>query len=165
MEPRARAGKNVGKMNFGNAELSSLLYGCGDVRQPLPETIKVMDEIATEFIQGLSFEATRVAQYSGRQKVKYQDFEFAFRHNPLHLGKVQEMFELKKQVTEARKMPGIDDDSLLKEAKQLAGETDANTTTGRGGKKRKIAAVQEEEELGEGDDDILDEPETVGKKR
>ncbi|TLD08653.1 uncharacterized protein PgNI_06973 [Pyricularia grisea] len=165
MEPRARAGKNVGKMNFGNAELSSLLYGCGDVRQPLPETIKVMDEIATEFIQGLSFEATRVAQYSGRQKVKYQDFEFAFRRNPLHLGKVQEMFELKKQVTEARKMPGIDDDSLLKEAKQLAGETDANTTTGRGGKKRKIAAVQEEEELGEGDDDILDEPETVGKKR
>lgn len=164
MEPRARAGKNVGKMNFGNAELSSLLYGCGDVRQPLPETIKVLDEVATEFIQGLSFEATRVAQYSGRQKVKYQDFEFAFRRNPLHLGKVQEMFELKKQVTEARKMPGIDDDSLLKEAKQLAGEGDANTTTGRGGKKRKIAAVQEEE-LGEGDDDIQDEADAIGKKR
>ncbi|KAJ3517608.1 hypothetical protein NM208_g14680 [Fusarium decemcellulare] len=38
MEPRARAGKNVGKMNFSHAELAQLLYAHGDVQNPLPET-------------------------------------------------------------------------------------------------------------------------------
>ncbi|EFX04150.1 transcription initiation factor tfiid subunit [Grosmannia clavigera kw1407] len=114
MEPRARAGKNVGKMNFGYGELRQLLYGCGDVREPLPDTMRLLDEIATDFIQGLSFEAARVAHYAGRQKIKYEDFEFALRRNPLFLGKVREMFEMSKEVKDARKMPGIGEGNLGK---------------------------------------------------
>ncbi|CAK7265584.1 hypothetical protein SEPCBS119000_001588 [Sporothrix epigloea] len=114
MEPRARAGKNVGKMNFGYGELRQLLYGGGDAREPLPETMRLLDEIATDFIQSLSFEAARIGQFSGRQKIKYEDFEFALRRNPLFLGKVREMFEMSKEVKDARKMPGIGEGTLAK---------------------------------------------------
>lgn len=114
MEPRARAGKNVGKMNFGFAELRQILYGSGDAREPLPETMRLLDEIATDFIQSLSFEAARIGHYSGRQKIKYEDFEFALRRNPLFLGKVREMFEMSKEVKDARKMPGIGEGNLAK---------------------------------------------------
>ena len=136
MEPRARAGKNVGKMNFGFGERESkaaticslfstpstkltiavrqLLYGSGDAREPLPETMRLLDEIATDFIQSLSFEAARIGHYAGRQKIKYEDFEFALRRNPLFLGKVREMFEMSKEVKDARKMPGIGEGNLAK---------------------------------------------------
>lgn len=97
-----------------NRPVRQLLYGGGDARDPLPETMRLLDEIATDFIQSLSFEAARIGQYSGRQKIKYEDFEFALRHNPLFLGKVREMFEMSKEVKDARKMPGIGEGNLGK---------------------------------------------------
>ncbi|KAK4205806.1 transcription initiation factor IID, 18kD subunit-domain-containing protein [Triangularia verruculosa] len=109
MEPRARAGKNVGKMNFGHNELAQLLYSHGDARLPLNETVRVLDEVLTDFIQGVSFEATRAAHHAGRQKVKFEDFEFAMRRNPRFMGKIQEVFEKKKEIEAARKNFNIED--------------------------------------------------------
>ncbi|KAH7367310.1 transcription initiation factor IID, 18kD subunit-domain-containing protein [Plectosphaerella cucumerina] len=149
MEPRARAGKNVGKMNFSHNELAQLLYSHGDVRQPLPETVRVLDEIVTEFIQGAAFEAARNASYAGRQKIKWEDFEFAFRKNPAFLGKVQEVFQKKNEIDTAKKIFTKDDEAtLMKE-----------NAAGDDGKGEKAAAAagapktgQDDEELGEADD-------------
>ncbi|KAM7194898.1 transcription initiation factor TFIID subunit 13 [Naviculisporaceae sp. PSN 640] len=135
MEPRARAGKNVGKMNFSSLErtstplyrfpshspqpsytVSGLLYGHGDVIRPLPETIRVLDEIATDFVQGISFDAARAAHHAGRQKVKFEDFEFAMRRNAGYMGKIQEIFEKKKEIESARKGFSIED-QIAKEEK------------------------------------------------
>ncbi|EGO57029.1 hypothetical protein NEUTE1DRAFT_84688 [Neurospora tetrasperma FGSC 2508] len=115
MEPRARAGKNVGKMNFNHNELAQLLYGHGDLKNPLPETVRVLDELITDFIQGVGFEATRAAHHAGRQKVKFEDFEFAMRRNPRFMGKIQEVFEKKKEIEAARKNFNIED-QLMKDA-------------------------------------------------
>ncbi|KAK3955928.1 transcription initiation factor IID, 18kD subunit-domain-containing protein [Pseudoneurospora amorphoporcata] len=115
MEPRARAGKNVGKMNFNHNELAQLLYGHGDLKTPLPETVRVLDELITDFIQGVGFEATRAAHHAGRQKVKFEDFEFAMRRNPRFMGKIQEVFEKKKEIEAARKNFNIED-QLMKDA-------------------------------------------------
>lgn len=123
-------------MNFGYGELRQLLYGGGDTREPLPDTMRLLDEIATDFIQGLSFEAARVAHYAGRQKIKYEDFEFALRRNPLFLGKVREMFEMSKEVKDARKMPGIGEGNLGKaDVNELAkfGEDTEGDPGGSGG--------------------------------
>ncbi|KAH6620710.1 transcription initiation factor IID, 18kD subunit-domain-containing protein [Chaetomium sp. MPI-SDFR-AT-0129] len=163
MEPRARAGKNVGKMNFGHNELAQLLYGHGDVRAPLNETVRVLDEILTEFIQGVSFEATRAAQHAGRQKVKFEDFEFAMRRNPHYMGKIQEMFEKKKEIEAARKGFNIED-QLMKDAdkEEKAAEKDRDKGSSRKGGKKAMSRVQiGEEDLDDGDDDLdlgLDEP-------
>ncbi|KAK4133084.1 hypothetical protein BT67DRAFT_443025 [Trichocladium antarcticum] len=151
MEPRARAGKNVGKMNFGHNELAQLLYSHGDVRAPLNDTVRVLDEVLTEFIQGVSFEATRAAQHAGRQKVKFEDFEFAMRRNPCYMGKIQEVFEKKKEIEAARKNFSIED-QLMKDAdkEEKAAEKKAARKAGKGQARAKAV---EEELLGEGDDD------------
>ncbi|KAI1434973.1 transcription initiation factor IID, 18kD subunit-domain-containing protein [Xylaria sp. CBS 124048] len=115
MEPRARAGKHVGKETFNPKEIAALLYAYGDVRDPIPETVRVLDEIVTEFLEGVCFEASRHAQVAGRQKLKFDDFEFALRHNPQYLGKVKAMIEKRQSIKEMRKTFNQDDDALMKD--------------------------------------------------
>ncbi|KAI0970983.1 transcription initiation factor IID, 18kD subunit-domain-containing protein [Xylaria arbuscula] len=115
MEPRARAGKHVGKETFNPKEISALLYAYGDVRDPIPETVRVLDEIVTEFLEGVCFEASRHAQVAGRQKLKFDDFEFALRRNPQYLGKVKAMIEKRQTIKEMRKTFNQDDDALMKD--------------------------------------------------
>ncbi|KAK7746655.1 hypothetical protein SLS53_001840 [Cytospora paraplurivora] len=210
MEPRARAGKNVGKMNFsyqermhprlplpsislqpvaladpspGHHTVTQFLIAHGDSRQPLPDTIRVLDEILTEFIQGVSFEATRVAQLAGRQKVKYEDFQFAMRKNPVFLGKAAENKELREIIDKQRRV--FNEDEMIKEDVGGAGAGGASSAAGGRGRKRAAAAGAaassegggangpgqdgaprgggvdvDEEELGEMDD--VDDAELVG---
>ncbi|RSL42906.1 hypothetical protein CEP53_011951 [Fusarium sp. AF-6] len=161
MEPRARAGKNVGKMNFSHAELAQLLYAHGDVQNPLPETVRVLDEILTDFMQSIAFEATRAANYSGRQKIKYEDFEFAFRKNPVFLGKVQEVFEKQKEIKKAREILRDGEDEIMKDAANEEKQREKTDTRGAAAS----AAAKAEEELGEADDDAEAEADALGKKR
>lgn len=122
------------------------------MRAPLPETVRVLDEILTEFIQGVSFEATRAAQHAGRQKVKFEDFEFAMRRNPFYMGKIQEVFEKKKEIEAARKNFSIED-QLMKDAdkEEKAAEKEREKAARKGGARSQARAA--EEELDEGDDD------------
>lgn len=187
-EPRARAGKNVGKLSFTNSEsklsihhshsrsslliviipkswpsssrssadhqqtVKSLLLGNGDVSEPLPETTRVLDEILTDFMQSLAYEATRAAHYSGRQKIKYEDFEFAFRKNPTFIGRVQETFDKQKMIKKARDIGG--EEGIMKEAVEEEKKREKNEA------KNKRPRV--EEELGEADDDVDGETSAVG---
>ena len=98
-----------------------LLHGHGDVEAPLPETVRVLDEILTDFMQSVAFEAARAAHYSGRQKIKYEDFEFAFRKNPVFLGKVQEVFEKQKEIKKAREILRDGEDEIEGLVRLLSG--------------------------------------------
>ncbi|KAK3489710.1 transcription initiation factor IID, 18kD subunit-domain-containing protein [Neurospora crassa] len=149
MEPRARAGKNVGKMNFNHNELAQLLYGHGDLKNPLPETVRVLDELITDFIQGVGFEATRAAHHAGRQKVKFEDFEFAMRRNPRFMGKIQEVFEKKKEIEAARKNFNIED-QLMKDADKEEKEKEKKGGgTDKGDKEKGEKGEKEKEKGGE----------------
>jgi transcription initiation factor TFIID subunit 13 len=180
MEPRARAGKNVGKETFQSKDgecrafpasmprfltrlsphlVGRLLFAYGDIEHPLPETVRVADEIVTEFLEGICFEASRHAQVAGRQKLKFDDFEFALRHSPEYLGKVRSMIDKRQQLQKMRKTFDQDDAALAKEAEKdnaaaaaaangaaeddLLGLSDddgdiqSTLTSNKGGKKRK----------------------------
>ena len=113
--------------------VSALLYGHGDVPTPLDSTVKVLDEILSDFIINLSLESYLPASIAGRQKVKLDDVKFACRKNPKFLGKIQENIEKKEEIEKARKMADANDDKIMR----------------AGGKGKGV-----EEELGEGDDDI-----------
>jgi transcription initiation factor TFIID subunit 13 len=139
MEPRARAGKNVGKETFLPKEVARLLYAYGDVEKPLPETVRVMDEIVTEFLEGICFEASRHAQIAGRQKLKFDDFEFALRRSPEYLGKVRAMIDKRQHLKELRKTFDQDDSAIAKDLEK--------DNAGR------AAAEDGEELLGLSDDD------------
>lgn len=129
--------------------------------------MKVIDEILTEFIQGVSFEASRVAQLSGRQKVKYEDFQFAMRKNPMYLGKAAENKELREALDKQRKM--FDEDEYTKDEpaanaassrgrkRKAPGETAAEPANGDSSNKRRGSAGMDEEELGDADDEDIDQ--------
>lgn len=161
--------------------MTQFLIAHGDSRQPLPETIRILDEILTEFIQGVSFEATRVAQLAGRQKVKYEDFQFAMRKNPVFLGKAAENKELREIIDKQRKV--FNEDEMIKEdlgdgttgpAAAAAGSTgpgrgrkraapgggaEGSQANGAGESAARTNGV-DDEELGEMDD--VDDAELVG---
>jgi transcription initiation factor TFIID subunit 13 len=152
------------------AAVAQMLYAHGDVKNPLPETVRVLDEMVTDFIQGLSFEAVRAAQYAGRQKVKFEDFEFAMRKNPSFLGKVQETFQRKAEIDAARKTIDANDDQIIRDAekaeKAAAKAAAAAAAAGRGRPSKNVLAAQkDEEELGEEDDDADAEADALGSRR
>jgi transcription initiation factor TFIID subunit 13 len=146
--------------------VAQLLYAHGDVQNPLPETVRVLDEILTDFMQSIAFEATRAANYSGRQKIKYEDFEFAFRKNPAFLGKVQEVFEKQKEIKKAREILRDGEDEIMKDAADEEKKKEkTDSRPGHGGALVVPTASRVEEELGEADDDAEAELDALGKKR
>ncbi|KAK6194354.1 subunit of the Arp2/3 complex [Pestalotiopsis sp. IQ-011] len=158
MEPRARAGKNVGKETFPAKDLAALMYAYGDVANPLPETVRVLDEVMTEFLEGICFEASRHATVAGRQKLKFDDFEFSLRRQPEYLGKIRSMFEKRKEITKMRKTFGGDDDAVLQnQGKDDTGIGGSGAGAGGGsgvaGPSKKRAAADEEELFDDIDDD------------
>ncbi|KAK8025908.1 hypothetical protein PG990_003731 [Apiospora arundinis] len=151
MEPRARAGKNVGKETFAAKDLSALMYAYGDVPQPLPDTVRVMDEIMTEFLEGVCFEASQHAQYASRQKLKFDDFEFSLRRNPQYLGRVAAMVEKRKHIKEMRRAFQPDDDAVLKSQ----GKDEAGALAGLGQSVNGGAAASGSQVHGADDDELL----------
>ncbi|KAJ5684750.1 Transcription initiation factor TFIID subunit 13 [Penicillium maclennaniae] len=147
-EPRARAARHKGQMNFG-PEMRHLLLAYGDPAphhsfssEPLPETIRVLDEIVTDFILELCHGAAQVAHHARRQKIKVDDFRFSLRRDPNKLGRVQELLRMERELKEARKAFDQNDDQVAKDAGKKGApvpEDDDNasvagTVTGKKGK-------------------------------
>lgn len=120
-EVRARAARHKGQMNF-EAESKSTprglktlhitnqtppvtqaLYAYGDDKEPLPETVRILDEIATDFIIETCFSAAKSAECCSRSKLKVDDFKFAIRGDPALLGRVNELLAMDKHISTARK--------------------------------------------------------------
>ncbi|KAK5064685.1 hypothetical protein LTR84_000519 [Exophiala bonariae] len=72
--------------------------------QPFPETVRVLDEILTDFIIETCHNAVSAASYSGRAKLKLSDFEFVLRRDAVKLGRVQEMFKKKRDIDNKKKL-------------------------------------------------------------
>ncbi|CAL3967518.1 hypothetical protein PZA11_003801 [Diplocarpon coronariae] len=142
MEPRARVGKNRGQQNFADQELQHFLYAHGDAHDSLESTKRVFDELLTDFVTELCFEAHRSASLSGRQKIKLDDIKFACRKNPMYLGKIEETVHKKDEIDKARKLLDHNDDKITKSnVKELV-----------------------EEPLGDADDDMDIDMRTAGGK-
>ncbi|OCT50622.1 putative transcription initiation factor TFIID subunit 13 [Cladophialophora carrionii] len=71
---------------------------------PFPETLRVLDEMLTDFIIETCHDAVSVATYSGRAKLKLSDFEFVLRRDSIKLGRVQEMFKKKRDIDNKKKL-------------------------------------------------------------
>lgn len=83
--------------------------------EPLPETVRVLDEIVTDFILELCHGAAQVAHHARRQKIKVDDFRFALRRDPNKLGRVQELLRMERELKEARKAFDQNDDQVAKD--------------------------------------------------
>jgi len=111
--------------------------------QPFPETVRVLDEILTDFIIETCHNAVGVATYSGRTKLKLSDFEMVLRRDSVKLGRVQEMFKKRKEIEKQRKLFQADEgrekmavDDLMNLG-EVAGEEGTGKGKGRGRGRRK----------------------------
>ena len=115
--------------------MRALLYAFGDDQDPLPETIRVLDEIVTDFIIETCHQAARSASYSRRQKIKVDDFKFAIRNDEALLGRVQDLLGMDKELKEAKKLFDVEEGRAGLERGKI--EKEAKEGKGRG--KRKAA--------------------------
>lgn len=116
-----------------------------------PETLRVLDEILTDFIIETCHGAVKHAALQGRQKINNKDFEFVIRRDARKMGRVQDLLRRNKKLKEDRKLVSgagqetggkLGDDAMLGLA-GLAGE-DSGTGKGKGrgkGKRKKRKGV------------------------
>ncbi|MCJ1308402.1 Transcription initiation factor TFIID subunit 13 [Agyrium rufum] len=165
-EVRARAARHKGQLNF-ESDLRALLFAYGDDHEPLPETIRVLDEIVADFIIETCHQAARSASYSNRQKIKVDDFKFAIRDNPMMLGRVQELLGMDKELKAAKQLFDDGEGKIgLEKSKPKRGDAGGGGGGGSGaagpvdgvkeGKKgrrgKRKAKAKDEDEDGDGDE-------------
>jgi transcription initiation factor TFIID subunit 13 len=114
MEPRQRP-RTTGQQWFPTEDLEAMLYAFGDTRQPLPETVRVLDSIITDFVIETCHEAEAHARYAGRSKVKVDDFQFCLRHDSKKLGRVQDLLDIDRELKNKRKAFNVDEGSIEKD--------------------------------------------------
>lgn len=110
---------------------------------PLQETVRVLDEVVTDYILEMCHEAASVANYARRQKVKVEDFRFALRRDSHKLGRVQQLLQMDRELKDARKIFDQDDDQVATGmGKKVAEEIDVSvdgtveTSTGKKSKSK-----------------------------
>ncbi|KAF2280567.1 TFIID-18kDa-domain-containing protein [Westerdykella ornata] len=101
-EPRMRL-RQKGQQ-FSTQDLEAFLIAYGDSDNPLPETVKVLDEIITDYIIETCHEAAAVAHHARRAKIKLEDFKFMLRRDTTKLGRLSEMLERDKLLKTQRKL-------------------------------------------------------------
>lgn len=106
--------KKLKRTNLFAKDVSSLLYAYGDAPQPLPETVQCLDELVSAYLVDVCAGASRSAQNSRRSKLKLEDFKFVLRHDPIKLGRAEELIATNKLIAEAKKQFNGTDSQNLK---------------------------------------------------
>ncbi|EDU46736.1 transcription initiation factor tfiid protein [Pyrenophora tritici-repentis] len=159
-EPRMRL-RQKGQQ-FPTQDLEAFLLAFGDNDYPLPETIRVLDEIITDYIIETCHEAASVAHHARRAKIKLDDFKFMLRRDTGKLGRVSEMLETDKELKRKRKAFDTDEGAVLAEKDAAGakgagegkeGKKDAEREGGEEGERRKKKKKRREGGGGGGGDD------------
>ncbi|KAH7389725.1 transcription initiation factor IID, 18kD subunit-domain-containing protein [Phaeosphaeria sp. MPI-PUGE-AT-0046c] len=98
---------------FPTQDLESFLLAFGDNDYPLPSTVRVLDEIITDYIIETCHEAASVAHHARRAKIKLDDFKFMLRRDTVKLGRVSDMLETDKELKRKRKAFDTDEGAVL----------------------------------------------------
>jgi transcription initiation factor TFIID subunit 13 len=95
--------------------VEAFLLAFGDNDYPLPETVRVLDEIITDYIIETCHEAASVAHHARRAKIKLDDFKFMLRRDTGKLGRVSDMLDTDKELKRKRKAFDTDEGAVLVE--------------------------------------------------
>ncbi|KAI5373634.1 hypothetical protein J4E82_007682 [Alternaria postmessia] len=118
-EPRMRL-RQKGQQ-FPTQDLEAFLLAFGDNDYPLAETMRVLDEIITDYIIETCHEAASVAHHARRAKIKLDDFKFMLRRDTGKLGRVSEMLETDKELKRKRKAFDTDEGAVLQDKDEAGG--------------------------------------------
>jgi len=136
--------------------LYALLAAYGDDPNPLPgseplslpDTVRVLDDIITDFVIETCHEAESHARHAGRAKIKVDDFQFVLRQDRKKLGRVQELLDTEREISNRRRLFDVDEGKVRKEA------LESDKATEKGGRGRKGKNKRARIEVGEDDIDV-----------
>ncbi|KAH6639734.1 transcription initiation factor IID, 18kD subunit-domain-containing protein [Boeremia exigua] len=144
---------------FPTQDLEAFLLAFGDNDYPLPETVRVLDEIVTDYIIESCHEAAAVAHHARRAKIKLDDFKFMLRRDTGKLGRVSEMLETDKELKRKRKAFDTDEGAVLQKGDPKEDE-EVPVKKGKGDdegerKKKKKKKVKKEKEKFADDESVI----------
>ncbi|KAG5443183.1 Transcription initiation factor TFIID subunit 13 [Clonorchis sinensis] len=109
-EEKDASGDRARKRMF-TREIRSMLYAFGDVENPLPETVAVLEEVAVRHIIQMTRKALKVGR-SG--KISVDDMLYLVRRDPKKFSRVKELLLLSEELRRARKAFEEDEFGVLK---------------------------------------------------
>ncbi|EUB57770.1 Transcription initiation factor TFIID subunit 13 [Echinococcus granulosus] len=81
-------------------DIRAMLYGFGDVENPLPETVAMVEEIAVQYI----LDMTRRSMEIGRVgKITVEDIAYLVRSDPRKFSRAKELLLLSEELNKAKK--------------------------------------------------------------
>jgi len=96
-------------------DLPPMMYGYGDARTPLPQTVQMMEELVVDYITEVLRQAAAAAEQRGRAtrgststRVKERDLLFVLRKDRKRLDRVLSLLEVYEEQKEARGKPPED---------------------------------------------------------
>lgn len=128
------------------------MYAFGDVPNPHPESVAVLEDILQDYIVSVCHEAFRMAMTANRQKIKVDDFKFAIRNDYKKLGRVDELLVMQREIAEARKtFDNSEGKSLSKAYNQKTAESE-QVKEAKGKKKEKEKKERKKKKKAEQED-------------
>jgi len=143
-----------------------MMYAFGDQNdEQLDESVRVLDEIVTDYIIETCHTAAKAAEVSGRTKLKGDDFKYAIRKDEVATGRVKELAVADKTIKSERKnfddtegRVGLERGGRKRKKEEAGSEIGSLKKEGEGkgkgkGKGKEVASqMAGDEELGDQDD-------------
>jgi len=81
-----------------------MMYGFGDVQKPLPETVRVMEEVLLDHVASLVAKSTDLANARRRDRPDISDVLFVIRKDRRKIQRVRYLQEMKAKVDAAKSL-------------------------------------------------------------
>mmetsp|Transcript_26405 Transcript_26405/g.44226 ORF Transcript_26405/g.44226 Transcript_26405/m.44226 type:complete len:133 (+) Transcript_26405:232-630(+) len=89
------------KRGLFTKDLRPMLYGFGDVANPLPETVELMEELVVDYVTDMMHKAIEGCQTRGR--LTHQDLVFLVRKDYRKYSRCLELLDMQEELKRARK--------------------------------------------------------------
>lgn len=83
-------------------EIKQMMYGFGDSKNCLRESVELMEDLALDYIKNMTIEATKVG--ANKRKLKLEDFLFLIRKDKKKYSRAKELIIIDEQLKEARRV-------------------------------------------------------------
>ncbi|KAM3173516.1 hypothetical protein ACTXT7_012358 [Hymenolepis weldensis] len=93
-------GANEKKKHLFLKDIRTMLYGFGDVENPLPETVALVEELATQYICDMTRRCMEIGKIG---KITVEDIAYLVRKDDRKFSRAKELLLLSEELTRAKK--------------------------------------------------------------
>eukprot|EP00003_Mantamonas_plastica_P026431 TRINITY_DN5401_c0_g5_i1.p1 TRINITY_DN5401_c0_g5~~TRINITY_DN5401_c0_g5_i1.p1 ORF type:complete len:409 (+),score=161.64 TRINITY_DN5401_c0_g5_i1:35-1228(+) len=95
------------------SDIHMMMYGFGDVPNPLPESVSLMEDIALDYMRDLTMKAYNVGKK--RRRFQFEDALFVLRKDGKKDRRARQLLVLNEEIKKTRKLYEYDEKSLKKD--------------------------------------------------